>query len=173
MPFPDEHRPVVVVEYRPQWPEEFVELASRLRGALGELAVAIDHIGSTSVPGLPAKDCIDVQMRVRSIDEVRTVPLLAAIGFRCRPESWNRSEISGGRRCSKLVFAPPVGARSCNVHVRLGCLRADQGSRHRGPDGRGRTVGDRNWLDRRVNGFVRAQRVRTQYEWAAVVSASP
>jgi GrpB-like predicted nucleotidyltransferase (UPF0157 family) len=118
MPFPDEPSQVAVVEYRPQWPAEFELLARALRDALRDLAVGVDHVGSTSVPGLPAKDCIDVQVRMRSIDEARDAPLLAAIGFRCRPEPWNRIEVSGGRQCRKLVFAPPVGARPCNVHLR-------------------------------------------------------
>ncbi|MFE7356375.1 GrpB family protein [Streptomyces sp. NPDC057543] len=120
MPFPDERGQVAVVEYRPQWPAEFELLAGVLRDALGDLALGVDHVGSTSVPGLPAKDCIDVQVRLRSIDEARDEPLLAAIGFRCRPEPWNRIEVSGGQRCHKLVFAPPIGARSCNVHLREG-----------------------------------------------------
>ncbi|MFC4032118.1 GrpB family protein [Streptomyces polygonati] len=120
MPFPDERSQVAVVEYRPQWPAEFDLLARQLRDALGDLALAVDHVGSTSVPGLPAKDCIDVQVRMRSVAEARDAPLLAAIGFRCRPEPWNRIEVSGGRECRKLVFAPPIGARSCNVHLREG-----------------------------------------------------
>jgi GrpB-like predicted nucleotidyltransferase (UPF0157 family) len=78
----------------------------------------VDHVGSTSVPGLPVKDCIDVQVWMMSIDEAWDVPLLAAIGLRCRPEPWNRLEISSGCRCRKLVFAPPIGARSCNVQLR-------------------------------------------------------
>lgn len=109
-----------MVEYRPQWLAEFEPLAGVLRDVLGDLALGVDHVGSTSVPGLPAKDCIDVQVRMRSIDEARDAPLLAAIGFRCRPEPWNRFEVSGGQRCHKLVFAPPIGARSCNVHLREG-----------------------------------------------------
>ena len=120
MPFPDERSQVAVVEYRSQWAVEFELLAGVLREALGDLALGVDHVGSTSVPGLPAKDCIDVQVRMRSIDEARDAPLLAAIGFRCRPEPWNRIEVTGGRQCRKLVFAPPVGARACNVHLREG-----------------------------------------------------
>ncbi|MCT2594657.1 GrpB family protein [Streptomyces sp. N2-109] len=118
MPFPDEVSPVTVVEYRPQWPLEFERLAEQLREALGDHALGIDHVGSTSVPGMPAKDCLDVQVRVRSVDEGRAVPLLGAIGFRCRPEPWNRTEVSSGQKCRKLVFAPPVGDRRCNVHLR-------------------------------------------------------
>jgi GrpB-like predicted nucleotidyltransferase (UPF0157 family) len=118
MPFPDEPRQAVLVPYQPQWPGEFGLLAARLREALGGLAVAVDHVGSTSVPGLPAKDCVDLQVRMPTVEEARDVPLLAAIGFRCRPEPWNRTEVSAGQECRKLVFAPPIGARRCNVHLR-------------------------------------------------------
>ncbi|MCB5912147.1 GrpB family protein [Streptomyces pinistramenti] len=118
MPFPDEDAPVAVVAHRPEWQAEFGQLAGRLHRALGEAALALDHIGSTSVPGLPAKDCIDVQVRVRSLDASRDVALLTGIGFRLRPEPWNTMEVSFGEHCRKRVFAPPVGARSCNVHVR-------------------------------------------------------
>jgi GrpB-like predicted nucleotidyltransferase (UPF0157 family) len=81
-------------------------------------ARAIDHVGSTAVPGLAAKGCVDIQVLVDAIDEDEQIRLLAAIGFRCRPEPWNRAEISGGLECLKLVFAPPVGARRCNIHLR-------------------------------------------------------
>ncbi len=106
-----------MVDYRPEWPGEFERLSEQLHGQLGDLPVAIDNVGSTSVPGLPTKDCIDVQVRARSIDETRDAALFAAIGFRCRPEPWNHVEVSGGIRCRKLVFAPPIGARPCNVHL--------------------------------------------------------
>ncbi|MER8089887.1 GrpB family protein [Streptomyces sp. NPDC094048] len=109
---------MAVLDYQPQWAVDFERLARTLGGALGDHARSIDHVGSTSVPGLAAKDCVDIQVCVEAIDEGRQVGLLAAIGFRCRPEPWNRVEISGGEECRKLVFAPPVGARRCNVHLR-------------------------------------------------------
>jgi GrpB-like predicted nucleotidyltransferase (UPF0157 family) len=118
MPFSDERLQVAVIDYRPSWTAEFNTLAAALQEALGDSADGIDHIGSTSVPGLPAKDCIDVQVRVTSLDEARIAARFEAIGFRRRPEPWNCSEISLGKGYRKLVFAPPVGARSCNVHVR-------------------------------------------------------
>ncbi|WP_030435906.1 GrpB family protein [Actinoplanes subtropicus] len=118
MPFPDESVGVTVVSYRPEWPAAFETLAAQIRASLGGYAAAVDHVGSTSVPGLAAKDCIDVQVRVPSIDEDRLVELFDGIGFRGRPEPWNRAEVAGGREYRKLVFAPPVGARTANVHVR-------------------------------------------------------
>jgi GrpB-like predicted nucleotidyltransferase (UPF0157 family) len=118
VPFPDETgRAVAVVEYDPNWPSEYAYLARRLRAALGDRALAVDHVGSTSVPGLAAKDCIDAQVRVAELSPV-LIDLLESTGFRCRPEPWNRAEISNGRHCEKLVFAPPVGERATNIHIR-------------------------------------------------------
>lgn len=96
MPFPDElGAGVAVVEYEPGWPGEFAVLAERLETALGEHALAVDHIGSTSVPGLPAKNCIDAQVRVAELSP-ELVGLMESAGFRRRPEPWNRTEVSFG-----------------------------------------------------------------------------
>lgn len=119
MPFPDESLVATVVDYRPGWPHEFAAVAAELRGLLGGRAVAIDHVGSTSVPGLAAKDCIDVQVQVAALDEGTLVALFEGGGFRVRPEPWNRVEVTGGREFRKLVFAPRKGSRAVNVHVRV------------------------------------------------------
>ena len=119
MPFPDESIDVAVVDHRAGWATDFDGLAASLRAALGDTPALIDHIGSTSVPGLAAKDCIDVQIRVARLDETDLVERLAAAGLRLRPEPWNQAEVVAGVRCPKLVFAPPIGARASNVHVRL------------------------------------------------------
>ncbi len=58
-------REIVIVDYRPEWVEDFTAIARALQEALGDLALRIDHIGSTAVPGLAAKDVIDVQITVR------------------------------------------------------------------------------------------------------------
>lgn len=120
VPFPDESfsHGVVIVDYASEWPGEFDRLSSQIADVLGSVALAIDHVGSTSVAGLAAKDCIDIQVRVAHVDHDRIVPLMSELGFRCRPEPWNRTEVTVGVECAKLVFAPAVGARSCNVHIR-------------------------------------------------------
>jgi GrpB-like predicted nucleotidyltransferase (UPF0157 family) len=118
MPFPDESHTATVVGYRPAWPYDFEALAARIRALLGDHADAVDHIGSTSVPGLAAKDCIDIQVQVPALDEPFLVTRLARGGFRCRPEPWNRLETTRGHDFRKLVFAPPPGARTANIHVR-------------------------------------------------------
>ena len=55
---------VTIVESDGRWTSEFTRIATELRGALGDGARRIDHIGSTSVPGLPSKDLIDIQITV-------------------------------------------------------------------------------------------------------------
>jgi GrpB-like predicted nucleotidyltransferase (UPF0157 family) len=60
---------VTIVDYRETWPADFRRLAAGLRSAYGPAAVRIDHIGSTAVPGLAAKDVIDVQVTVASLAE--------------------------------------------------------------------------------------------------------
>ena len=118
MPFPDEafSQEVEVVEYRPAWATEGVGTAAWLARAL-PAAKATDHIGSTSVPGLPAKDCIDLMVRVKNLADTDLRPLADA-GYRERPEEWNRVEVLGTIAHPKRVFGPPVGGRSVNIHVR-------------------------------------------------------
>jgi GrpB-like predicted nucleotidyltransferase (UPF0157 family) len=62
--------PIEIVPYRDAWVEEFRTVARRLREGLGDVALRIDHIGSTAVPGLAAKDIIDVQVTVASLEPV-------------------------------------------------------------------------------------------------------
>lgn len=77
--------PVEIVAYDPAWPQRFEALAAKVRGALGERALAVHHVGSTSVPGLAAKPMIDIDLLVAdSADEVAYVPALEAVGYRLR-----------------------------------------------------------------------------------------
>jgi GrpB-like predicted nucleotidyltransferase (UPF0157 family) len=75
-------RPVVVTAYQPHWVDEFTEMARHIRDVVGQAAIRIDHIGSTAIPGLGAKDVIDIQITVADLDAADglTNPLRAA-GF--------------------------------------------------------------------------------------------
>jgi GrpB-like predicted nucleotidyltransferase (UPF0157 family) len=55
VPFADENWSVAVVAHRPEWADEFAELAREVRATPGGAAVVVDHVGSTSVPGLAAR----------------------------------------------------------------------------------------------------------------------
>jgi GrpB-like predicted nucleotidyltransferase (UPF0157 family) len=78
-------RPTEIVDPDPAWPAQFEVLAARIRTALGTRAVAVEHIGSTSVPGLAAKPIIDIDVTVADPrDEPSYVPDLETVGFRLR-----------------------------------------------------------------------------------------
>ena len=111
---------VAIEPYSERWRADFARLARRIRSTLGERAVRIDHIGSTAVPGLAAKDRIDVQVTVATL--VAANPLAGAgfeeiVGF----SSDHRPPGAEGpdEDWSKRFFNAPADERSANVHVRL------------------------------------------------------
>ncbi|HEY5489428.1 MAG TPA: GrpB family protein [Candidatus Limnocylindrales bacterium] len=77
--------PIEVVEYNPEWPAQFAAWRDRLATALGPTAKRIDHVGSTSVPGLAAKPIIDIQISVIDVtDEAAYAPAIDALGAALR-----------------------------------------------------------------------------------------
>jgi GrpB-like predicted nucleotidyltransferase (UPF0157 family) len=112
---------VTIVPYKPSWPGEFQQIAQVLRHALGDLALRIDHIGSTSVRGLAAKDRIDIQVTVASLD-APVEDALNQVGYQ-RIEYLTDHPPSGVEAkpgdWSKWVFKPPVDQRPTNLHVRV------------------------------------------------------
>jgi GrpB-like predicted nucleotidyltransferase (UPF0157 family) len=83
--------PITLVDYDPRWPALFDREAARVRGALGETALRIEHVGSTSVPGLCAKPIVDMVLVVPdSAAEPAYVPALEAAGYtlRIREPDW-------------------------------------------------------------------------------------
>ncbi|KZM74918.1 GrpB family protein [Nocardia terpenica] len=73
---------VELVPYNPQWPQRYRDLVEAVRGALGTAVLATQHVGSTSVPGLAAKDVIDIDLTVADPrDEAAYVPALERIGY--------------------------------------------------------------------------------------------
>jgi GrpB-like predicted nucleotidyltransferase (UPF0157 family) len=76
---------ISVVDYDERWPVRFRALAERIRQALGDDALGIEHIGSTSVPGLAAKPIVDVLLTVADVDdEPAYLPALESAGFLLR-----------------------------------------------------------------------------------------
>ena len=73
--------PIVIVDYSTAWPLEFERLRDRAAAALGDVAVAIEHIGSTAVPGLAAKPVIDLVIVVEPENMQRAIARLTAIGY--------------------------------------------------------------------------------------------
>ena len=74
--------PIVVVAPDPHWPEWFGEESVLVRAALGKSLLGLEHIGSTSVPGLGGKPTIDMMAGVAGRNEAdAALPALAAIGY--------------------------------------------------------------------------------------------
>jgi GrpB-like predicted nucleotidyltransferase (UPF0157 family) len=89
-------RKIEVVRYDESWPADFERMAERVRSALGDRVLALEHIGSTSVPGLAAKPVIDADLVVAdSADEAAYVPDLEAVGFRLhiREPDWEEHRL--------------------------------------------------------------------------------
>lgn len=73
---------VVVVDYDPAWPRLFEGLRDRIAAALGPMAIAIEHVGSTSVPNMPAKPIIDMDVVVKPEDVSSALSAIEALGYR-------------------------------------------------------------------------------------------
>ena len=101
---------VIIAPYDPEWPELFRHLGARLRNALGGVALRIDHIGSTSIPGMDAKPIIDVQISVASLEPVDPFRIpLESMGFVWRADN---------PELTKRYFRESPGDRRTHIHVR-------------------------------------------------------
>jgi GrpB-like predicted nucleotidyltransferase (UPF0157 family) len=127
-----EYGVVEIVPYDDRWVAEFLAIGGALRRALGDpsagsgqsLALRIDHIGSTSVPGLAAKDRIDVQIAVAGFerfDDMRA--RIEPLGYEPRP-GFTSDHLPPGwvgpeSEWEKRFFATPPDRRAANLHVRV------------------------------------------------------
>ena len=87
-----EKRDIKIADYDPDWPNKFEKHAKIIAGAIGGSLLCIEHIGSTSVPGLAAKPIIDILVVVpNSANESAYLPQLEAVGYvlRVREPNWN------------------------------------------------------------------------------------
>ncbi|TVZ85378.1 GrpB family protein [Streptomyces sp. BK340] len=102
--------PVEIVPYDSAWPATFAKWGVGLRAALGDAVARIDHIGSTSVPGLAAKPVIDIQISVVSLELTDAyLGSLTGIGFVYRADNPERT---------KRYFREPHGQHRTHLHVR-------------------------------------------------------
>lgn len=115
---------IEIIDYQPRWPGEFDRIATVLRQAFGPLSLAIHHIGSTSVPGLAAKDVIDLQVSVAALDPAADLQAaVEAAGY----EMWPRigadhvpigADPSPSLWCKR--YAKEVeGRRRTHIHIRV------------------------------------------------------
>jgi GrpB-like predicted nucleotidyltransferase (UPF0157 family) len=140
--------PIHIVDYDPEWPLLFEREATRVRAALGECVLLIEHVGSTSVPGLAAKPRIDILLVVAdSADESTYIPDLEAAAYvlRIREPGWYEHRMFRG---------PDT---DINLHVfSPGCPEID------------RLLLFRNWLRRNTSDrqlYERTKREFAQQNW--------
>jgi GrpB-like predicted nucleotidyltransferase (UPF0157 family) len=140
--------PILLVEYDPHWPDRFQFEAQRIGSALGEHALRVEHVGSTSVPGLTAKPIIDILLVVAdSAKEREYAPALETAGYqlRIREPGWYEHRMLKG------------ADRDVNLHVfSADCVEVE------------RMVAFRDWLrasaeDRDL--YARCKRALAQKEW--------
>jgi GrpB-like predicted nucleotidyltransferase (UPF0157 family) len=116
-------RHIEIVPYDARWPQEFRTIAAPVRAALGDLALRIDHIGSTAVPELAAKDVIDLQVTVTTLDAAALARALTPLGYTLRPDIIG-DHVPPGREqdtpeeWQKLMFGAPAEQRCTHFHVR-------------------------------------------------------
>jgi GrpB-like predicted nucleotidyltransferase (UPF0157 family) len=125
--------PVTLAEYDPQWPALFDREAAPIRAVLGGTAVRVEHVGSTSVPGLAAKPIIDIVLAVPdSADEQAYAPALQAAGYalRLREPDWFEHRLFSGPDTSINLHVFTVGAAEIDRMLLFrDRLRADDADR--------------------------------------------
>lgn len=138
----------ILVDYDPKWPDRFQDEAGRIRRGLGEQALRIEHVGSTSVPGLLAKPIVDILLVVAdSASEMEYAPALEGSGYKLhvREPGWHEHRMFKGAE------------GDINLHVfSVGCSEI------------GRMLAFRDWLrtneaDREL--YARCKRTLAQQEW--------
>ena len=114
--------PIQLAEYDPEWPRLFEGEATRIRGALADRALQIEHVGSTSVPGLPAKPLIDILLVVHdSADEAAYVPQMEAAGYvlRVREPDWFEHRLFKGPDTNVNIHVFSEGAAEIGRMLRF------------------------------------------------------
>jgi GrpB-like predicted nucleotidyltransferase (UPF0157 family) len=116
-------KPIAISAYDPDWPARYAREETRIRAALGMRVLAVEHVGSTAVPGLAAKNRIDIDLIVADpANEDDYVPALASVGYtlRTREPSWyqHRCLWTDDHDVNLHVFGP-----DCDEHLRHLVLR--------------------------------------------------
>lgn len=125
--------PVTLADYDPGWPVLYAREAARIRAALGDRAVQVEHVGSTSVPGPAAKPIVDILLAVPdSSDEHAYVPALEAARYvlRIREPDWFEHRMFNGPDADINLHVFTAGAAEIDRMLLFrGWLRANDADR--------------------------------------------
>ena len=113
---------VIIVQYDPRWPKLFEEEKCRVLNVAGEKILAIEHVGSTAVPGLGAKPIIDMMAGVRGpADAEERIPRLRKIGY---------TNFTPQPECSDRYYCCGKGPHSVGYHLHLVRFESHEWQKH-------------------------------------------
>jgi GrpB-like predicted nucleotidyltransferase (UPF0157 family) len=102
--------PIIVVAYDPNWSKKFCDIALPIRQAMDDIALRIDHIGSTAIPNIAAKPVIDIQISVADFEPFNLIrEPLETLGYVWRENNPDKT---------KRYFREADGGQSLHIHVR-------------------------------------------------------
>ncbi len=153
-----EKREIRILDYDPDWPKQFETHAKIIADALGNSALRIEHIGSTSVPGLAAKPIIDILVAVQdSADESAYLPRLEAAGYvlRVREPDWNEHRMFRTREKDVHIHIYSTGCPEIQRNLTFrDRLRRNTDDRHRYEQTK-RELAAKDWPD--MNAYAQAK----------------
>jgi GrpB-like predicted nucleotidyltransferase (UPF0157 family) len=118
---PSSQRTIILAEYDPAWPAMFEEERALLQHSIGEWAVAIEHVGSTSIPGIAAKPIIDIGVVLRDyVDALWCITPLVELGYECLGEFGIPGRIYFRKRTDSPLLGQAPGhgvGRTHQVHM--------------------------------------------------------
>lgn len=109
---------IEVIPYQPSWPDDYAQQVEKLLTLVQDQIARIDHIGSTSIPGMAAKDIIDIQIAVPELTR-QFIDTMIHHGYPYHPHlKDNPRPGTNLSEWQKQVFTEPEGSRRFNIHVR-------------------------------------------------------
>lgn len=113
--------PIIIEDYDPRWPQLFEMLRSRIAAVLDELALSIEHVGSTAVPGLAAKPIVDIDVLLKSSTDLPVViRKLADVGYQHRGDlgvSGREAFRTKSDDVHHHLYVCPPGGREYERHI--------------------------------------------------------
>lgn len=153
-----EKRDIVIADYDSSWPKKFEENKQKIIEALGDRALSIEHIGSTSVAGIAAKPIIDIDVVVKdSSDEDSYLPPLIAAGYelRVREPDWHEHRMLRTPECDVHIHIFSPGAEELDRHLIFRNWLRDNDVDRLNYESTKRALAQKSWND--MNDYAKAK----------------